>query len=283
MKVFNVTAARANFYKLVDEVIESGEPVTIARGDGKAVVLVSMAEWEQLRKLIVAQIPPASTQAPQLPAGQAGRGRAVVTLETGDESVHGPYKGIDQAGRMGQSQARSKSRKASTREQVSATYRIQLETAPDVWVDWTPNRSWEQHWIPADRRSTDVRKCANCGFDVVRFDGGWTVVDDDHAIDGFSSCPPGAPLNESFAHTPVRETVAEVLPIIELEPENGVDYWVAKSGAALHERRVTRGGGDDPLSIAWCGAQLVDQVRAVVGQPKCTRCPKYKAAHEETA
>lgn len=70
---------------------------------------------------------------------------------------------------------------------------------------------------------------------------------------------------------------------VELEPFDGVDYWVAHSGAAVHLWKLNRGADPDPAVIAWCGARLVEKVRPFVGQPRCRRCARNKALAEEKA
>ena len=57
MSIMNITEARANFYKLIDEVTHSNKPVTITGKRGNA-VLISESDWNAIcETLHLASIP----------------------------------------------------------------------------------------------------------------------------------------------------------------------------------------------------------------------------------
>lgn len=50
MNVVNITKARQNFYKLIEQVNESSEPVTIVNSKGKNAILISEDDWNSLQE-----------------------------------------------------------------------------------------------------------------------------------------------------------------------------------------------------------------------------------------
>lgn len=52
MKVFTITDVRKNFAAVVDSVIDDAEECVIPRGGGKAVVIVSLDEWNAMTETL---------------------------------------------------------------------------------------------------------------------------------------------------------------------------------------------------------------------------------------
>lgn len=52
MKVLTITDVRRNFAAVVDSVIDDAEECVIPRGSGKAVVLVSLDEWNAMNETL---------------------------------------------------------------------------------------------------------------------------------------------------------------------------------------------------------------------------------------
>ena len=52
MNTINITAARDNFFKLVNDVNESSVPVTIVNNKGKNVVLISEDDWNSINETL---------------------------------------------------------------------------------------------------------------------------------------------------------------------------------------------------------------------------------------
>lgn len=52
MTVMNVTTARKNLYRLIQDVNESSQPVTITNSRGKNAVLLSEADWNSIQETI---------------------------------------------------------------------------------------------------------------------------------------------------------------------------------------------------------------------------------------
>lgn len=52
MTVMNVTTARKNLYRLIQDVNESSRPVTITNSRGKNAVLLSETDWNSIQETI---------------------------------------------------------------------------------------------------------------------------------------------------------------------------------------------------------------------------------------
>lgn len=52
MKVMTITEVRGNFAAVVDSVIDDAEECVIPRGGGKAVVIVSLDEWNAMNETL---------------------------------------------------------------------------------------------------------------------------------------------------------------------------------------------------------------------------------------
>ena len=52
MTIMNVTTARKNLYRLIQDVNESSQPVTITNSRGKNAVLLSETDWNYIQETI---------------------------------------------------------------------------------------------------------------------------------------------------------------------------------------------------------------------------------------
>lgn len=52
MKVFTISEVRKNFAAVVDSVIDDAEEAVIPRGNGKAVVIVSLDQWNAMTETL---------------------------------------------------------------------------------------------------------------------------------------------------------------------------------------------------------------------------------------
>ena len=52
MSIINITAARDNFYKLVNEVNQESTPVTIVNNRGENAVLISEKDWNSIQETL---------------------------------------------------------------------------------------------------------------------------------------------------------------------------------------------------------------------------------------
>ncbi|MBB4859703.1 antitoxin YefM [Novosphingobium chloroacetimidivorans] len=60
MQVLPISEARANLKAVVDHVIEDSEPVILSRQGGKAVVLVSLDDWNSIEETLHLMSTPAN-------------------------------------------------------------------------------------------------------------------------------------------------------------------------------------------------------------------------------
>lgn len=77
MKVLTITDVRRNFATVVDDVIDTEEPVAIGRPGGKAVIIVPLDEWESMRETLVVLGTRANTKALMESLDQVDRGEFV--------------------------------------------------------------------------------------------------------------------------------------------------------------------------------------------------------------
>ena len=52
MAVMNATNARKNLYKIIEEVNDGSEPVTITNANGKNAVLISESDWKAVQETL---------------------------------------------------------------------------------------------------------------------------------------------------------------------------------------------------------------------------------------
>lgn len=160
---------------------------------------------------------------------------------------------------------------------AEASPRHTLTVSVSVTLALTPEGGWRLDAEP---------------HETIRLDQDGPEVDagscDRHGVDADGECHALADALELVNLLPDAEQVATMIidhnvaiaTVPVFEPEGEVDYYVAQSAAMLHQFRKMRGPADRGVPWSWCGVQLVDQVRAQVGQPKCSRCIQNRAKHE---
>lgn len=62
MDIINYTTARQNLAQTMDKVIDDHAPITVTRGNDKAVVIISLEDWDALQETIYLMRSPANAQ-----------------------------------------------------------------------------------------------------------------------------------------------------------------------------------------------------------------------------
>lgn len=74
MQVLPISEARANLKAVVDQVIDDSEPVILSRQGGKAVVLVSLDDWNAIEETLHLLSTPANAEWLRASIAEADRG-----------------------------------------------------------------------------------------------------------------------------------------------------------------------------------------------------------------
>jgi antitoxin YefM len=91
MKVLTISDVRRNFAAVVDSVIDDAEEAVIPRGGGRAVVIVSLDEWNAMKETLHVLGSPAKARALLNSIAQldAGLGKEVELTDDDDEPSPG--------------------------------------------------------------------------------------------------------------------------------------------------------------------------------------------------